>query len=57
MPEVEEEERRPAWVLDYHEQMYYVICVFSVWKSHCEDKYIFRHLSRFYRKHGESVGM
>lgn len=28
------------------EQMYYVICVFSVWKSHCEDKYIFRHVSQ-----------
>lgn len=35
-----------------HEQMYYVICVFSVWKSHCEDKYVFRHISWCYRKRG-----
>ncbi len=48
MQEHEEKGKRPAWVLGYHEQMYYVICVFSAWKSHCEVKYIFRHISLCY---------
>lgn len=47
-------------VLEYHEQMYYVmvnINVLSVWKSHCDEKYIFRHKNNFNRKYRSAVGM
>lgn len=37
--------------------LYYVISVFSVWKSCCEDKYVFRYISQCYRKHCQAVGM